>query len=1414
MAKTITDEVMRLNIIVDGNEAQKQLHDLEKSTRDVTRANKDLRKEKLILEAEGKKETARYKEVTAEIRKNNQILNENKERTAALQKEIGVMGLTMSQLKAKATELRMALNHVIPGSEAHKKYTTELNEINGRLDQLKINGSAAGNSIGGLADKFNRYSGLAATVIATGTGIALTMKSVIDYNAKLSDAQADVMKTTGMTKTQVEELQATFSDLGTRTSTMDLLGIAEEGGRAGIPTNEITEFVSVMDKAAVALGDSFTGGASEVANKLGTIKFLFQETKDMGVEDSYMAIGSAINELGANGNASEGNIANFTNRIGSIPDVMKPTIAETMALGAAFEESGIEAEVSARAYGIFLKQASTETDKFAQVMNLSKTQIEEMINTNPLEFFLKFSKQLADGAKKGTDMAKVLDHLGLNADGVNKIVGAAGNNVNRFRELVDISNDSFTEANSLLNEYNIKNNNFAATMEKIGKKVSGAFSSEGLVNFLTDSAEWFAKLIGAVDEGDKKFQAYRNTLAFVAKLIAIVTAAIMTNVAWQKMAAMWTTRNTTGTLLYTVALRANAISQSVATAGTHALAIAKALLTGNMVAARTATLAFSAALKTTPWGLVAAAVGAVTVAYALFADKQKQINAIQKNNLDIEREATKSIITQKTEMEQLVKIAKDKNLSDETRARAIRELNKIIPDHIGLLTLENIATKEGKELLAKYNDELFKQAKLKAAQRKQDELLQKKVEVSDRTSKYYNSTADNVSESIWGLFGIETNQYSDKQQIEDYVNKNNPKLSKLDKDALVMSIYKQSGISKKDAEIKSLDDQLKALEAELLAGKTSSLNNPEDPIGEINLDLTGGKSDKTKTKSKKDDFKVKELERLNDELLKLRRKSEEDAVAIMQDGYEKQMAQERVNHKYKILELKDQLSSEENLKKIDTEIASAQKAGDSPKVKALQSIRDLLIAKNKEINKQIESEETLHQLRIGTIQQKGGRSEIDLVEDRYNRKKAIREAAFYEELNQLDLQELERKKRIEAFNEQEKVYQVNMLQEQLEALNIAVKKGAFNGIDFDLLTEEQMAEFQKEIEAVELALAKLNAAKNGDSEREEIDLGLGGPTDVLGFTQEQWENFYKNIEQGTIGIQTMMMAVTAMKNIYAQFDAFQTASENAQLKKYERSSDSKKKALKRQLDEGYINQATYKKRIEEIDADLDKKKAELEYKQAKRQRQLALVEAIVNTAQAVTNMLKTSGPVGFVLAALAAAMGAFQIATIAKQPLPAKGYEEGLYPSEYMVKREQDGKLFKAKHGGNTKSGMVNSPTHFLAGENGPEMIIDSKSYANLSPTLKDALANELRGIKGFEKGYYKDGVFHTDNQSSQNRDTSNSDEILEFALAIINGNTEAIKDLRDNGVTAIVSPKDYKSIKELSEALKKYESLKPKAKI
>ena len=440
MAKIISDENIRLNIIINSDNAQKELFDLEASTRKLRTTNAELRAEKTKLRLEGKQGTEAYKKLSAEITENNVTLSKNKARMNELQKEIGITGLTMNQLSQKALILRTQLKNAVPGSAAYIQYQNELKQVSGRLSELSGKAKLTKLSLSSIAGGFNKYAALGATVIATGTGMILSLQKMIDFNGKLSDAQADVRKTTNMSRIEVDELTKSFGMFITRTSRIDLLKIAEVGGRIGIAKNEIASFTKQMNIAAVSLGDSFTGGAEEVATKLGKLRFLFQETKDIGVDIAYNAIGSAINQLGASGAATEVNIADFATNVGALPDVLKPSISEALGLGAAFEESGVGAEKAGRGYGIFIRNASTNTEKFARVMNLSVKQVEDLINTNPTEFFLQFSEGLK--GMDATQVGKTLEYLGLNADGVNKIVGAAGSNIDRFRTLLELSNQS------------------------------------------------------------------------------------------------------------------------------------------------------------------------------------------------------------------------------------------------------------------------------------------------------------------------------------------------------------------------------------------------------------------------------------------------------------------------------------------------------------------------------------------------------------------------------------------------------------------------------------------------------------------------------------------------------------------------------------------------------------------------------------------------------------------------------------------------------------------------------------------------------------------------------------------------------------------------------------------------------------
>jgi TP901 family phage tail tape measure protein len=1431
MAKTITDEQMKLSIIINGDSAQKELFDLEKSTRALTETNKGLLEQKKLLEKQGKKDTAEYRLLSSAIKDNTAEIKENKDKMAELQKQIGLTGMTMAQLQSKATMLRNTLRNLVPGSDDYIRYQAELEQVNNRLGELRGNSSTARMSIGSLADSFNRYQGIVLSAVAAMTGVVLSIQKIIDINGKLSDAQSDVMKTTGMTKIEVDELTKSFGMLETRTSRIDLLGIAEQGGRIGIAKNEIQDFVKSMNMAAVSLGDSFSGGAEEVSEKLGKIKFLFQETKGLGVEQAYNSIGSAINDLGANGTASEANIAEFTTRIGSLTDVLKPTIQETLAMGTAFEESGIEAEVSSRAYSIFMNRATTESGKFAEVMGISRQEVEKMLNTNPLEFMLKFSQGMK--GMDATKTAQTLDYLGISADGANKVIGAMGNNTARFRELMELSNKSFADGTSLINEYDVKNNNLAATYEKISKKISGWFSSEGFNNFLISIFTGFAKLIGAVDDTDGSMTKWKNTLLFAGKMVLILTSALITNAGWQKLVAMWTTRNTEATLLYNIAAKARAFADGVAMVASQAYSAVTMLLRGNIVGATQAFRVMTTAMMTTPWGFIIGAVAAIGTAYVMFSKSADEASASQKMLAEVTTEANKSIASEKAELEALVKIANNEKLAKEDRLNAIQKLNDIIPDYIGVLNLENIKTAEGVSILKKYTAELYANARAKAVQAKFEDLAKQRVEVENKKTSDISTTGKSIGKFLGQDEGP---VFQSRKDVEKYVKDTFKNIDKNMYNTLVQKYVQSSGLNIKEAELSQLDAQMKALEPEILQNKIKDLKDGKNDgdTGGSNFkapggkDGTGGKGAGTKkdpnsSAAEINRLKLEDEAKYNDAYLKLVRQREDDKIAAMADGYEKDMLLENQRYQRRIDDLNSQKVHTTELAKLDEDIAKAKEAKDTTKYNALLVIKKGWAEKNKaidaKVNEIIEGEMSIHNAKLGIIQEKGAKQAITKAKEAFDDAKLQRETKFNEELAALGNNKKAKEKLTREYQLNEIAEEEKFLKELVAKFNTIVGGGKFEQMDMSLLTPEQAKYFTEEAAKMGLSLSQLIQKKNelsGGGQTNGEALGISkGTTDIFGFTPENWLQFHENIKAGKLGIDEVVFAMSAMTDMYSKYDQFVTANENRQLKTFQSASDAKKTKLKKQLDSGVISQKQYDKQVAKIDKDLEDKKFELELKQAKRQKAISAMNIIMSTAQAIIGIWAQFPKADFgitagIMSGVVGAMGAMQLATVLAQPLPAKGYEEGLYP-EY-VKRQQDGKMFKSKFAGKTRSGLVSETSHFLVAENGPEMVIDNKAWTQLNPRLKEDLVRNLQGIKGFENGLY--------NQQSQRIEVpattatpSSNDALLQMMYGIVAENTAVLKDLRDNGVIAMVSNRDLKSMKNLKEGINEYETLRNKSK-
>lgn len=362
------------------------------------------------------------------------------------------------------------------------------------------------------------------------------------------------------------------------------------------------------------------------------------------------------------------------------------------------------------------------------------------------------------------------------------------------------------------------------------------------------------------------------------------------------------------------------------------------------------------------------------------------------------------------------------------------------------------------------------------------------------------------------------------------------------------------------------------------------------------------------------------------------------------------------------------------------------------------------------------------------------------------------------------------------------------LEKLLTILQDVMQSGQWDGLNLSdsILSAEEKENLEAKIREVKEELAKLK----GVDLSADLSAKARSNVDILGMSQDDWEQLFENIKQGKIDVEGMLGAVNAGIQIWDQYNKYVANKENQQLQRDEAANNRKKENLKKRFDAGAISQEEYNKQVEKLDKDLDRKKAIVARNQAKRDRNVALMSAVVNTAKAVTAALPN-----LILAAIVGAFGGVQIATIASTPLPEMpGLATG--GSFGTVTRAQDGKKFNAKVDPD-KRGYIANPT-VLVGEDGTEWVASAQAVAN--PAIKpiiDILDTAQRqgnisaltasDILGAMPGRTSGGYFKTTSDRASSSDTALINKYAE-ALALNNVILSKLSKQLESPISAEVS--------------------------
>ena len=1272
----------------------------------------------------------------------------------ALSRELRNLSPGTEEFQQRATQLREARTHF-------NRVREEINQVNSTLTEASTRTSRLGDIIRGVFAG-NLITGFFST-------LAGKARESVGELLKVSDLMTGVEKTTGLASSQVRELWNEFDNLNTRTSKQELLNIAQIGGRLGITDKEqIKEFTEQIDKIYVALGDSFQGGLEEVTTKVGKLKNLFAETKEQNYGEALNAIGSALNELGANGSSSEQNITEFATRIGALPSVLKPSIEKTLGLGAAFEESGIDAEVASSGYSRFMSIAGNNLDAFARQMKLTKKEASELFNSRPEEFFLRFGESLKGLGAEQT--AGVLKGLKLNTVEIQKALGTAGDNANRFRELMNLSGQAMKDGTSIQNEFNKVNENTAAIWDKIKKVFAETFTSDTMSQWFGGFIKLLGWFTGVTSQAGDGVKVFRERIAFLMKAIVVCTTAFISYRAAVYLSSIATKAAWQQTILYNAAMKVANATTAIWKGTILLLSAAKATLTGNTIRATAAMRTFNLVTKMNPWGLLLGAITAVVTALVLFSNKQKEVNLQLKIQNDAIKEANVQTAAQEHHLRQLFKTANDTNKSYNERKKAVDELNRLVPQYNKQLTVETANTDKAKQALDRYIESI----KAAAREKYLKALVDQKAEALAKAE--YSSLEENIAwyERTWNAVK----------------NIGNPIGSMAD-DLATANKNKIKNVKKAGEELKTATDLLiKQQEENAKKGVVVSDDNvtPITPTDTTNS--------KTKDKDYADDYRNANKARLAAE-----QELQKEITQGLEESLDKQLAitEQKYNDKrFKLQQENADLEQDiQNLK------AEAKGNNDPNLLKTIQEKRKL-----QELNKQIAVEYTKQeQAELAQVREKYSAKEVERTLKEMNDCLAVKKREKAEEL--LQIQDLDTAK--EALRGQisdKELSHIQTLEEAKKALRrkadeeiLKESLASFEAqkkllIDYlQTVTGEAKDKLIEDIQKVEEQMTKV---------KEQID-GLKNPTaedpqagselekvDVLGYSAKEWENVFTNLDNVHARFRAVEMGIGAMNNAFSLFSQLQENLNARELSKYTANQQKKKQALLDQLNQGYISQAQYQKEVQRLDEEAEAKKKELALKQFKAQKAANMLNIVANTAMAVMRAYSDAGPfAGTALAAIVGAIGAVQLGIVAAQQPPS--YARGGYTKGLGFTDET----------GYEVAGVVHGKEYVT-----PEWLLADPQVARVTEWIEAKRTGKTQNTyaTGGEVAHSSEQVELSD-KSDKSNSFYQSDRELRSTLSQLNTTLDRIEK---NGIDAYVIA-DAKNGREMQRAIKEYENIREK---
>lgn len=634
------------------------------------------------------------------IQKNQQLAQEYKQASVVGGESFAAIDVQLKESLALQQQMEANLQHINTefastggiGSQITQSLSNEFKNLKTNIAQMAVS-----------------YLGFQSVLSGT--------SNLIHQNAELSDSIGQLQIYLKGSKEDAVNLVDQLKKIDTRTSLAGLVDIGTIVAKKGVAKEEIAGVTHALDELFVTLGKEI-GDPHEAVSSLVKLVNVYSEDKHV-TADNIGNIGASIQKLTSSGVATGNFLISFSERLAGVRGITGITIQNVLGLGAALEELGQRNESAGTAAQKLILDMFLKPAQYAKAAGESIAQFSKELSTSPVEALIKVATALKKPGEATEELVQSFGELGIKGARVIGVLGDIAGNSDYMRKRVNDANASFGDQSTILAANTIKQNTFAATLDKISKQF---------------------ELIGASKTVQVVLGAVAGSLALIlTNLVPIITLLGLYGLGWLTVAKEVTiagevTVVTNGQLLLqkaillgtNIVLGLQRLYLLGATIAQVAYSAALSLYTGVSNAATVATTLLGGAMRLLPLGIILTLIGVIVASFRAFGgavtgttDALRKNAIQQKINADIQQEAAKATSDQRAQAALLVSVVKDLSISEETRNNSLKKLIEIDPLFQKTLVDGKVNYQLLGEALNEYNNKLLRSAELEASRGRQ-----------------------------------------------------------------------------------------------------------------------------------------------------------------------------------------------------------------------------------------------------------------------------------------------------------------------------------------------------------------------------------------------------------------------------------------------------------------------------------------------------------------------------------------------------------------------------------------------------------------------------------------------------------------------------------------------------------------------